>query len=188
MPRSYLISISSIVSETGHTSMWGFTICFSLCVNCLSPLTPYQEKSGGWPYIFISSLYILKQYISLCYVCHFFTLRELSNCEVDVILCLVGWGEVEPRWLMDSRVIFFFPEGKRKPVIWHLHSGLLCSQERKGWAEKTAHCQGHSGGFFAEVGGTELRLGSSLWSHGFPGPLFSPTHSMAMRETAKYSN
>lgn len=42
---SYGIPVSFIACETGHTSMWGFTICFSLCVNCLSPLTSYQVKS-----------------------------------------------------------------------------------------------------------------------------------------------
>lgn len=87
---------------------------------------------------------------------------------------------------MDSRVIFF-SEGKRKPVIWHLLSGLLDSQKSKGWAEKTACGQGHSGHSLLEAA-TEQRLGSSPSSHGYPGPLFSPIDSMAMRETAKCSN
>lgn len=60
VPWSYLIPISFIASETGHTSTWEFIVCFSLCVNCSSPLTSYQEKSGGWPYVFISRLYIQK--------------------------------------------------------------------------------------------------------------------------------
>lgn len=47
----------------------------------------------------------------------------------------------------------FFLKEKIKPFVWHPFSGPLYSEERKGKAERTAHCQGHSGvrGFFAGV-------------------------------------
>lgn len=100
--------------------------------------------------------------------------------------------ELGVRWSWDDFRIpeWFFFKGKNKaicmaPLFWAL---IFRGKEGQGWEDSSLPRSFRGERILCWGPATALRLGSTLWSHGFLSPLFSSTHSMAMRETAKYSN
>lgn len=92
------------------------------------------------------------------------------------------------KWLLDSRVIFKIFSRRQKSQS-HSTSSLGPCFPRKGRAGLRAQLVARTTlGDSLQGAGRCAEAGSSLWSHGFLGPLFSPTRTMAMREIAKYSN